>query len=250
MTTLNASRAAQKAHAKKQRQGHIPSQQPAVDVQALRARITEAIAQTTDPRERARLRRVLLEMHANHGLKEPVFPTAPTPQLVARYGGRYESEVVVPGSGPVRDLCRHTLKPLVETNKKAFSESDLEVFRRVYEDAQATVGVNITQNYGGASGGSRPWEKLGGLGHVSELDRIRHARFNQVYRCIPGRKLKQALRWLILEYRDEGMDTLPNMAEAGRRWAPTIGHEATRKGISIGVLLVLAEILRQLYEEH
>lgn len=252
--TLQATKAAEKAHRKKAKAGKIPA--PAEewtpeDADALRRHLEAELAKTSDPKTRVKLRNLSLQMHGNPAAfraKKPVFPTAPTPEMIARSGGRLVAEQVVPGAGPVPALNRHRSRSVLEVYGKHFTAEDLDVFRRIYEDAEAATTYKLTMNYEGASGGGRPWEKLGGLGHVSEAHRARYVRFNWVLSRLPAKIYHEALRWLVLELRSEGMDTLPSIVDAGRKWVPTLNHEPTARGVSIGVLKCLAAMLQYLYQ--
>lgn len=257
MTTLQATTDARRAHRKLKKDGAIPDAPPPeaewtqASAEELTAALEKAMAESADPKERVRLRRVLADVRGNpnryKAKPEPTFPTAPTRELQARYGGRLEPEVVIQGSGPVQDLNRHRPRRTLDAYAKHFNERELEVFRRVYDDAEAATTHNLTINYGGSSGGTRPWEKLGGIGNATEAERARYVRFNWILARLPHRIFHQALGWLILEIRSEGMDTLPSIADAGRKWVPTLNHEPTARGVSIGVLKCLAALLDHLY---
>lgn len=253
--TLQAPPAAQKEHKKRKRKGAIPPapQDPdewsATDADTLRRHLELELAKTTDPKERARLRRVSLETHANpraFRLTEKVFPSAPTPELVQRMGGRLVAETVIPAAGPVKALNRHRTRSVLEVYAKHLTD-ELVVFRMAYDDAMAVEAYRgMTMNYGGASGGGRPWEKLGGYANASETAKERAMRFGWIIAHL-SRIEQEALHWLILELRSPGMDTLPSISDAGRRWVPSLNHEPTCRGVSIGVLKCLGASLKRLY---
>ena len=260
-TTLRAPPRAERTHRKKLRAGAIPSAPEPVavvpeewttaDADTFASMLQAALDATDDARERVRLRRAAMQLRGNPNAHKPkpapTWPTAPTPEMQARYGGRFQAEVVIAGSGPVQSVNRHRPKPALASFQQHFTQAERDIFTRIYDDAEAATVHNVTINYEGASGGGHPSQKFGGLGNVSEAQRARYVRFNWILAHLPTRIYHDALRWLVLEIRSEGMDTLPNMAEAGKRWVPTMNNDHAARGISIGVLKCLAAMLAHLY---
>jgi hypothetical protein len=229
----------------------MPEEWTTADAETLTTLLETALAETDDARERVRLRRAAMQLRGNPNAHKPkpppTWPTAPTPQMQARYGGRFEAEVVIPGTGPIQSVNRHRPKPLLSSFAAHFTQPEKDIFQRIYDDAEAATTHNVTINYEGASGGGHPSQKFGGLGNVSEAQRARYVRFNWILAHLPARIYHDALRWLVLEIRAEGMDTLPNMVQAGKRWVPSMNNDHAARGVSIGVLKCLAAMLHHLY---
>lgn len=217
----------------------------------LTRQLETAYSQTDDPKERVRIRNIMLARQADpigtRGAKPKVFPSAPTVEMSRQYRSGWHAETMIPGAGPVPPLNRHRPKRGIEMYERHFSEGERAIFALVYQDAEAATIHNVTVNYEGSSGGGRPWQKHGGLGNVSERVVARYLRFQWVLERLPHYPFVEALRWLVIEERSAGMNALPSVADAGRRWVPTITHEPTARGVSIGVLKSLAALLIHLY---
>jgi len=244
-TTIKASKLQKRVHNQLKAAGKILAVQIEAETQALEAAQQELL----DPRDRVKLSRIKLYQQGRplEGKTKPkTFPTAPTPEFVAKRA--VQAEVVTPGSGPVPPLNRHRIVAALKPYKEHFTVAEITALDQFYADAEAYGRVKMTANYD-SSGGGTPYGRLGGLGNVEERLREQYVRFDWIKTKLLTIDpiLLELVRCIILELRAQEHEQLPTVQEMGGILMPSIKDKATRRGVTLGSLKILALILRSLY---
>ena len=168
------------------------------------------------------------------------WPTAPTKEQQSKYD--YERRPEVGG------VYSHRVKRVFENLSRHYPDAVLLALTKFYTDAESATRVNVTVNYN-ANGGGTPNGRFGGLGNVTEVVRLQHARHNRIVHTLRSidEEHVDVLRWLVTEVRRHETEKMPGIAEAGKRLVPTVLDAATARGVSIGYLKAIAQLLIHLY---
>lgn len=248
MTKLKASKLQQRIHRQLADKGKILTQAQANQyAEAIELAIKQAENEVDRGKAKALGAKLRLHQQA-HPIgarpKQPSNPSSPTPELRKKH--ELIPEQVAPANGPIPALNRHRRQRALQPYDPYFSVSEKSAFEAFYADAQAHTHYNITQNYNGVSGGSNG--KIGGVGAQESL-REKHVRFQWIKQHLVDidPMLWRIAVWLVLELRHDEMERMPSVADVGGIMVPQIKDIATRRGISVGTLKVLAWVLRRMY---
>ncbi len=167
------------------------------------------------------------------------WPTAPTKEQQKKH--QYDRRPEVGG------VYSHRVKRAFENLSRHYPDAVLLALTKFYTDAESATRVNVTVNYN-ANGGA-PNGRLGGLGNVTEIIRLQYARHNRIVQTLRtiDEEHVDVLRWLVTEVRKHETEKMPGIAEAGKRLVPTVLDNATARGVSIGYLKAIAQLLIHLY---
>ena len=169
------------------------------------------------------------------------WPTAPTKEQQAKH--KFEKRAEAGG------VYSHRVKSAFESLSKHYPDAVLLALTRFYTDAESHSKLHPRIANLNANGGSGFGSQIGNLSRAEERIRDqyeRHKRITGILRSIDEEHL-DVLRWLVLEVRKFDQERMPDITEVGRRLVPTIIDRATSRGISIGYLKAVAQLLIRLY---
>lgn len=194
--------------------------------------VSDAVGQILASKERVAERRQSLEAESNplrgRLLQTTELPGLPTPERRSKghrpptqiYQGRWPQEV-----------------------DSAFARFVLE------SEILAEYSQRTTVNYDASGGGRNLTARMGGLGHVPEKIREIHTRYNWVRNHLSLRAI-DTLDRTVLGMPHEATGAITTLSEMGNKLIPWIKDRASSKGITLGYLLHVGEVLDELYREY